>query len=357
MPKESEDGQERTEQPTSKRIRDAREKGQVAKSIEVSTAFLFFASILAFYFYIPLLASKMIKFTRLYLGNTLIWDGTKDSLVELFYNVVIDMSAMLLPIFIVFLFIGFFSNFIQVGFQMTVEPIIPKLSKLDPIKGIKQKFFSMKSLEMLVKCILVLIIITWVAWRAIKREIPVFPPLINCDIGVIVLTYFKAAMHLLWDALWVFIIIAIADYAFQKWQHRQDLMMTKQEVREELKQTEGNPQIKSRIRSIQLHIARRRMMQEVPKADVVITNPTHLAIALQYERGKMIAPTVVAKGAGVLAEKIKEIARSSWVPIVEDKPLASLLYKSVEVGEAISEDMYKAVAEILAYVYRIKKEI
>ncbi|MCD6569693.1 MAG: flagellar biosynthesis protein FlhB [Deltaproteobacteria bacterium] len=357
MPKESEDGQQRTEQPTGKRIKDAREKGQIAKSTEVSTAFLFFASILAFYFYIPSVASKMIKAARVYFGNTLLWDGTRDSLVELFYRVVIDMADMLMPIFIVFLLIGFFSNFVQVGFQMTLEPIIPKLSKLDPIKGMKQKFFSARSLEMLVKCIVILIIIGWVAWHAIKREIPVFPPLINCDIGVIVLTYFKAAMHLLWDALWVFIIIAIADYAFQRWQHRQDLMMTKQEMKEEQKQTEGDPLIKSRIRSIQLHMARRRMMQEVPKADVVITNPTHLAIALQYERAKMMAPIVVAKGAGILAERIKEIAKTSSVPIVEDKPLAVLLYKSVEVGDVIPENLYKAVAEILAYVYRLRKEI
>jgi flagellar biosynthetic protein FlhB len=161
-------------------------------------------------------------------------------------------------------------------------------------------------------------------------------------------------MHLLWDILWIFIILAAADYGYQKWQYQQDLKMTKQETKDEFKQSDGNPQIKSRIRSIQMHIARRRMMREVPKADVIITNPTHLAVALKYERGKMVAPIVVAKGAGTVAEKIRETARSAHVPIIEDKPLAQALFKSVDIGEIIPEQLYKAVAEILAYVYRLK---
>lgn len=142
----------------------------------------------------------------------------------------------------------------------------------------------------------------------------------TADVGVIVLTIFHSTTRLLWDVLWIFVIIAAADYGFQKWQHTQDLMMTRQEIKDEFKQSEGNPIIKSRIRSIQMHMARRRMMRAVPKADVVITNPTHLAIALQYDRGKMIAPTVVAKGAGEVAEKIKQVARKAGVPVVENKP-------------------------------------
>lgn len=284
----------------------------------------------------------------------MIWDGTRDSLVGLMYSIVFRLAGMLLPIFLVFVAIGFISNFVQVGFLVSSESIKPKFSKLNPITGIKQKFFSVRTLEMLGKNIVLLIVIAAVAYRAIKREIPAFPPLVNCDPSVIVLTIFRSVMHLMWDALWVFIIIAIADYAFQKWQHKQDLMMTKQEIREEMKQTEGNPQIKSKIRSIQLQMARRRMLQDVPKANVVITNPTHLAVALQYERGKMIAPVVLAKGAQHLAEKIKDLARSSSVPIIENKPLAQALYKSVEIGDVIPEDLYKAVAEILAYIYGLK---
>ena len=261
---------------------------------------------------------------------------------------------MLLPIFAVFLVIGLVSNFVQIGFLVSAEAIKPKFSKLNPITGIKNKFFSIKSLEQLVKSLVIVCVVGLVAYRAIRREVPFFPPLLDSDPSVIVLTLYRSCMHLLWDALWLFILIAVADYSFQKWQHTQDLMMSKQEVKDEMKQTEGNPQIKSRIRSIQIQMARRRMMKEVPKADVVITNPTHLAVALKYDRGQMVAPVVVAKGAGVVAEKIKDVARSSQIPIVENKPLARALFRSVELGEAVPEDLYKAVAEILAYVYRLR---
>jgi flagellar biosynthetic protein FlhB len=357
MARESEEGQERTEQPTSKRLRDAREKGQVAKSLELITAILFLTTVLAFYFYIPSVASKLASVTKYYLGNLMAWNGSTESLIGIFHFMVVQTAMMLLPIFLIFLVIGLVSNIVQVGFTISVEPLVPKLSKLNPLTGIKNKFFSVRSLEQLIKSLLILTVIAWVAYRAIKRELPVFPPLINSDVSVIALTFFRATMHLLWDALWVFIIIAIVDFAFQRRQHIQDLMMTKQEVKEEMRQTEGDPQIKSRIRSIQFQMARRRMLKAVPKASVVITNPTHLAIALQYERGRMIAPMVVAKGAGLIAEKIKETARHASVPIVENKPLAQALYKSVEIGEYIPEDLYRATAEILAYVYRLRPGI
>ncbi len=354
MAKESENGEERTEEPTSKRIREAREKGQVSKSQEVSTAFLFGGSVIAFSFYIPSVARDVARMTSTFLTKACSWDGTIPGMMDFGLLAALFLAKMLLPIFLVFMVIGFASNFMQVGLLFSAEAIKPKLSKINPITGFKNKFFSIRTLETLVKNILILTVIGWVAYRAIRREIPVFPPLIHADPSVIVLTIFKSSMHLIWDALWVFVIIAVADFSFQRWQHRQDLKMTKQELKEEFKQTEGNPQIKSRIRSIQLQMARRRMMQEVPKADVIITNPTHLAIALKYERGEMAAPVVIAKGAGPLAEKIKEVARISSVPIVENKPLARALYKTVELGDFIPEELYKAVAEILAYVYKLK---
>jgi flagellar biosynthetic protein FlhB len=261
---------------------------------------------------------------------------------------------IVMPLLLLFLVIGLASNIMQVGFLFSSEALTPKFSKLNPITGFKNKFMSMRSLEQLVKTLVIMTIICWVSYRAIMRELPVYPPLIGADVSVIVLTIFRSAIRLLWDVLWIFIIIAAADYTFQKWQHTQDLMMTKQEIKDEYKQADGNPLIKSRIRSIQIHMARRRMMRDVPKADVVITNPTHLAVALQYDRGKMIAPTVIAKGAGTVAQKIKEVARKASVPIIENKPLAQALHKSVDIGETIPETLYKAVAEILAYVYRLK---
>ncbi len=354
MAKENENGQERTEQPTGKRLQEARDKGQVSKSTEVSTCFLFIATIVSFYFYIPSVASRLSHVMKYYLANTSLWDGTRDTLVTLFTQAVIQLGIMLLPILAVFLAVGIASNILQIGFIVSTESLVPKFSKLNPITGFKNKFFSLRSLEMLVKNVVIIFIISLVGYRAVTREIPIFPPLMNSEVSVIVLTVFQASMRLLWDFLWIFVFVAVADYVFQKWQHTQDMMMTKQELKDEFKQTEGNPIIKSRIRSIQMHMARRRMMKDVPKADVIITNPTHLAIALKYERGKMVAPVVLAKGAGVLAEKIKEVARSSRIPIVEDKPLAQALYKNVDIGEAIPEEWYRAVAEILAYVYRLK---
>lgn len=354
MAKENDSGQERSEQPSSKRIQEARDKGQVSKSNEVSTCFLFTATVISFYFYIPSVATRLSHVMSYYLGNTQMWDGTRDSLVRLFTQAVFQLGIMLMPILAVFLAVGIASNILQIGFIVSSEALIPKFSKLNPITGFKNKFFSIRSLEMLIKNVVILAVIGWVGYRSIKRELPIFPPLMSSEVSVIVLTLFRSAMHLLWDFLWIFVIIAVADFAYQKWQHTQDLMMSKQEVKDEFKQTDGNPFIKGRIRSIQIHMARRRMMKDVPKADVIITNPTHLAIALKYERGKMIAPVVLAKGAGVLADKIREIARSSRIPIVENKPLAQALYKTVEIGDAIPEEWYRAVAEILAYVFKLK---
>jgi flagellar biosynthetic protein FlhB len=354
MAKENENGQARTEQPTSKRIDESREKGQVCKSIEVSTSMLFLATILAFYFYIPAIASKLMVVVRSYISDLSMWDGSNISVIAIVRHGVFELAMIVMPLLLLFLVIGLASNIMQVGFLFSSEALTPKFSKLNPITGFKNKFMSMRSLEQLVKTLVIMTIICWVSYRAIMRELPVYPPLIGADVSVIVLTIFRSAIRLLWDVLWIFIIIAAADYTFQKWQHTQDLMMTKQEIKDEYKQADGNPLIKSRIRSIQIHMARRRMMRDVPKADVVITNPTHLAVALQYDRGKMIAPTVIAKGAGTVAQKIKEVARKASVPIIENKPLAQALHKSVDIGETIPETLYKAVAEVLAYVYRLK---
>ncbi|HON95690.1 MAG TPA: flagellar biosynthesis protein FlhB [Deltaproteobacteria bacterium] len=357
MAKENENGQERTEQPTSKRLQDAREKGQVCKSIEVSTALLFLVTVIAFYLYVPTVAKRLGSVVGSYLGNLSMWNGTSVSVVSIFRHGVVELGIMTLPLLVLFLIIGLASNIMQIGFMVSPEAVTPKLSKINPLTGFRNRFMSLKGLELLIKTLVIMTIIIWVSYRAIRREMPVYPPLMTADVGVIVLTIFHSTTRLLWDVLWIFVIIAAADYGFQKWQHTQDLMMTRQEIKDEFKQSEGNPIIKSRIRSIQMHMARRRMMRAVPKADVVITNPTHLAIALQYDRGKMIAPTVVAKGAGEVAEKIKQVARKAGVPVVENKPLAQALFKSLDIGDVIPEALYKAVAEILAYVYRLKAKV
>lgn len=357
MPKENENGQERTEQPTGKRLREAREKGQVCKSVEVSTMMLFLASIIAFYLYIPFVGRRLEGVVASYLAGLSMWDGTHNGLVAIFRQASIQFGLIVLPLLVVFLLVGLASNILQIGFMASPETIKPNFAKLDPIQGFKNRFMSLRSLEQLMKSLVILAVILLVSYRAIRRELAVFPGLAGSDTSVIVLTLFRSVMRYLWDVLWVFVLIAAVDYSFQKWQYNRDLMMTRQEVKDEFKLTDGDPLIKSRIRSIQIHMARRRMMKAVPKADVVITNPTHLAVALQYDRSRMIAPTVVAKGAGEVAQKIREIARGAGVPVVENKPLAQALYKSLDVGDVIPEDLYKAVAEILAYVYRLKSKV
>jgi flagellar biosynthetic protein FlhB len=204
------------------------------------------------------------------------------------------------------------------------------------------------------KSILKLCIVGYIAYITVNGEIENLPPLMDKSIGDIMVYMGQISFKIILRTSWVLIVLAILDYVYQRWEYERGLKMSRQEVKDEYKLSDGNPIIKSRIRSIQIHMARRRMMRDVPKADVVITNPTHLAIALQYDRGKMIAPTVIAKGAGIVAETIKEVARKASVPIIENKPLAQALNKSVDIGETIPETLYKAVAEILAYVYRLK---
>jgi flagellar biosynthetic protein FlhB len=204
------------------------------------------------------------------------------------------------------------------------------------------------------KSIIKIFIIAGIAYGLIKGEMEGFPPLMQLSVGEILIFIAQTAFKILFVVCLALIILAFFDFLYQRWQYEKNLKMTKQEVKDEHKQTEGDPKIKGRIRKAQLEMAQRRMMEAVPEADVVITNPIHLAVALKFEASEMLAPTVIAKGSGHVAERIKEIARSHQVPIVEDKPLAQTLFKMVEIGEFIPVELYRAVAEILAYVYRIK---
>lgn len=195
MAKESDSGQEKTEQPSGKRLQEAREKGQVSKSTEVSTCFLFMATVISFYFYIPSVSSRLSRMMSYYLSNVVMWDGTRDSVHTIFTQAVFQMGIMLLPILAVFLAIGIASNILQIGFVVSTENLMPKFSKLNPITGFKNTFFSLRSLEMLIKTFVIMFVISLVAYRAIKRELPIFPPLMNSDVSVIVLTLFQSSMR------------------------------------------------------------------------------------------------------------------------------------------------------------------
>jgi flagellar biosynthetic protein FlhB len=242
----------------------------------------------------------------------------------------------------------------QVGFVVNEEALNLKFQRLDPVAGAK-RILSKRSLFELAKNILKVAIIGYVSYRTIAPELQHITLLADADVGstfrYIGYAVFKVGMY---TAL-ALLVLAIIDYIYQRWEFNQSIRMTKQEVKEEHKQTEGDPQVRMRIRSLQREAARRRMMEEVPKADVVITNPTHYAVALKYDMEIMMAPMVVAKGQNLIAEKIKQVAREQGIPTVENKPLAQALFRAVDVGQAIPEDLYRAVAEILAYVFRLKE--
>jgi flagellar biosynthetic protein FlhB len=284
-------------------------------------------------------------------GQTVISvDNIPSLLAGLTFRVFFIMAPLLGVIFIV----SIIANVAQVGFMLSPASIQPEFSKLNPLNGIN-RLFSLNSLVELVKNILKMAVIGFVAYNVVRGEIDGFMLLADQTPFSFLFYLGRITFKVILTIGWVLLAISILDYAYQRWEFEKSLKMTKQEVKDEMKNSEGNPLIKGRIKKLQREMARRRMMAAIPKADVVITNPTHLAIAIQYDQHKEIAPRVVAKGADFIAEKIREVARKHSVPLVENKPLAQVLYKVVDVNEVIPENLYRSVAEVLAYVYSLRK--
>ena len=347
-------GQERTEKATSKKREEARRKGQVAQSREISSVMILMTTIGIFYFagsWVFGNLSDLISGVYQNIGTlrfTKVSDASSFSL-EILYHFLMVLLPFLLPIAIV----GFIANVMQVGFQFSSEAMLIKFSKLNPVSGIK-RLVSLKSLVELGKSIIKVLFIGSIAYFLVKSDIQGFPVLIHQEVGQILLFIARVAFKVCFFVCLAMIVLAVLDFLYQRWQYEQDLKMTKQEVKDEMKQTYGDPKVKARIRGVQMEMARRRMMEAVPEADVVITNPTHLAIALKFDARDMIAPRVMAKGSGHIAQRIREIAAEHHIPIVEEKPLAQALFKMVEIGDFIPAELYRAVAEVLAYVYRLK---
>jgi flagellar biosynthetic protein FlhB len=346
----------KTEKATTKRREETRKKGQVAKSIEVTSVAILIASLIYFYFgTTPILLDLMdvMKSTFRESGQTAL---TVDNVQFLLSGYVIKVFLLLFPLLLMLTIVGFLANVFQVGFKITPESIKPQLSKMNPIKGFKN-LFSIQAVAQLAKSLIKITVVGLVVYIVVKNEVANVFPLMDHSVWGIMVYIGRISFKIIVNTCWVLLILAILDYAFQKWQFEESIKMTKQEVKDEQRQIEGDPAVRGKIRSLQRQAARRRMMAAVPKADVVITNPTHIAVALRYEQDKMFAPVVVAKGMGVLAERIKEIAHENDVPIVENKPVAQLLYKIVDIDSAIPENLYRAVAEILAYVYGLKEKV
>jgi flagellar biosynthetic protein FlhB len=351
---EEKNDQERSEEATPKKREKAREEGQVAKSRELASVAVLGASLLYFYFGASGLMTRIMDMMKSHFVRSGSTKLTIDSIQPLAIDMTLQTFVILAPFLVMIIVASLAANLLQVGFMFTPKALAPKFSKIDPIAGFK-RMFSLQSLAELVKSILKIAIITMVAWLTVRSEIMSTLPLMDQEVGDILIYISRVSFKILSTTCWVLVALAILDYAYQKWEHERKLKMTKQEVRDENKQTEGDPLIKGRIRRLQREMARKRMMAAVPKADVVITNPEHLAVALHYAPEKMDAPVVVAKGAGFLAAKIREIAAAHNVPVIENKPVAQVLYRMVQVDHAIPEAMYKAIAEILAHVYSLRK--
>ena len=347
-------GQDRTERATGKRRQEARKRGQVAISREIPSTLILMTALGVFYF---AGGHVMDRLTGLIAGTYAGLHATRIHTVAdagaLAYDLLKNALIVLLPICLPLLLVSVAGNVAQIGLEFHAESMSPKFSKLDPISGIK-RLVSLRGLVELAKSILKLALVAFISWSVMAGMLADFPSLVRLDLGGIWEFTHVGAFKIIFYVALVLVILAGLDYAYQRWQYEQSLKMTKQEVKDERKQSEGDPQVKARIRTLQRQAAYQRMMSEVPKSDVVITNPTHLAIALRFDPAEMAAPRVVAKGADFIAERIREVARESRVPLVENKPLAQALYKMADIGEYVPVDLYRAVAEVLAYVYRLK---
>lgn len=346
-------GGEKTEDATGRKLDKAREEGQVGKSQEVPAVFVLLAGVAILHVLASFIYQNMLDVMRDCFSFQSIPHVSAEYFIHLFYRYIEAFFKVLMPVLAVVFFAALVTNFFQVGFVISWKALEPKFSKLNPIKGFAQKFSSTAFVEFL-KSIIKLLIVAIVTYYAVVNELNTILNLYDNSIGFILAYVMKISYLIFMRVLMIMAFLAVLDFAFQKWKFAQDQKMTKQEVKDEHKQTEGDPQIKSRIRQVQMEAARNRMMGEVPDADVVVTNPTHLAVAIKYDSLQMDAPKIVAKGAGMVAENIKKIANENQVPIVENKELARNLYKHVETGEYVPLDLYQAVAELLAYVYNMK---
>ena len=342
---------EKTEEPTAKKRADARKKGQVGRSQEVNSAFV----LLIGFFGLKLLWDSIyvsIATYTTYVFSNLNQTVDTENILRIFIGIVLVLAKTAFPIMAFIMIIGLAVNFFQVGLNFNTESIEFKLDKLNPINGFG-RIFSKRSLVELAKSFFKILVIGFFLYRFIHEQILAMPQFMFFDLTTSLALVAEIIFRMAFIVIGVIMIMSFLDYGYQKWQTTQDLKMSKQEVKDEMKQTEGDPQIKGKIRQKQRQMAMARMMKEVPKADVIITNPTHYAVALSYEQG-MTAPTVIAKGQDLVAQRIKEIGREARVPIIENKPLARTLFAVVQVGDSVPQELYQAVAEVLAYVYRLK---
>ncbi len=355
-------GGEKTEPATSKKLDDARKEGQVAKSREIANGLGLLALFLILKFWVGHIGEQLLGVFQIVYNRipdlTVYPNGfmPEASVMSLFGLMLKQVLLILAPILIIGFLVAFLSDLVQVKWKPTTKPLKPKFSKLNPISGFK-KIFSVNSLVELVKSVLKIGLIVYVCFSYLKERWLLLFNLYDMSlmqaIGLAAETMTDLGIRI--SALYM--VIALGDYIYQRVKFSNDMKMTKQEIKEEFKQMEGDPQIKGQIRAKMREASRRRMMQDLPKADVVITNPTHYAVAIQYDPEIADAPVVIAKGEDYMAARIKEVARENQIEIVENKPLARMLYANVDIGQAVPPELYQAVAEVLAFVYHLQGKI
>jgi flagellar biosynthetic protein FlhB len=347
---------EKTEKATPKKHQEVRKKGQVAKSQDVNVAIGLFAAFLFLLFAGSYLKKMILSLFEHSFQEYMLMDLTEANLQTIFLEMIKETALIVGPIMLVGLIAGVAANYFQVGFLFAPESIQMKLEKIDPIKGFK-RIFSLRSVVEFLKSILKLSIVGVITFLVLWNRMDEILILSQKTIGAALATLADLTLQMGLFASGALLFLSLLDYLYQKYDFEKNIRMSKQDLKDEFKNSEGDPLIKSKIKQKQREMAMRRMMQEVPNADVIITNPTHYAIALKYDEKKLDAPFVVAKGVDYVAQKIKYIAKENQVIMVENRPLARALYSQAEIGEAIPEEFFKAVAEILAYVYRTKNII
>ncbi|HUX47528.1 MAG TPA: flagellar biosynthesis protein FlhB [Desulfosporosinus sp.] len=337
---------------TPRRKEDARKKGQVFKSQEAISALMLMGLVAVLKYWIPNMLLRMEQLFPYVLGLSSEWN--ERSVASLMLNILWLGIQIMAPIFASGLIVALLANYIQVGILFTGESMKPQLSRISLISGAK-RMFGVKAWVELAKSLAKVILIGYFLYASVRDRLQLYPALQQLDVGQGAIFLGQALMELAWNIAISFLGIAALDYLYQRWEYEKDLRMSHEELKQEYKQTEGNPELKGEIKKRQRAMAMSRMMQDMKKADVVVTNPTHFAVALRYDLKEQKAPYVIAKGQDQVALRMRELAKEYDLVIMENKPLARALYAQVEIGQGIPADLYKAVAEVLAFVYRLKK--
>ncbi len=348
-------GDDKTEKATPKKKSDARKKGQVFQSREVSASLVLILMIVSMNAFGSIIYGQLSSFIKKAFTEYLTNKDAIDTgiLAKLFIDSITVLAKTSLPLLLIAMLAGLIVGYAQVGILFTLETLKPQGNRINPFSGFK-RIFSLRSIVELVKSIIKISIVAGVAYSYLKSKSNEVVGLMNADLRDILSFIGGSAFAVALRICFAMILVGFFDYLYQRYDYEKNLKMTKQEVKEEFKQLEGNPEIKSKIKQKQRQMSMKRMMQEIPKADVVITNPTHFAVAIRYEAEKASAPYVIAKGQDYIALRIKQLAAENKVQIVENKPLARTLYSTVDIGQPIPPELYQAVAEILAFVYNLK---